>query len=134
MHPIYVEIEILATKHFLEDKIIESVSCTTFKDSVDVPEPSQSFGSTPHEKLPSTVIPSLVITMNEDGDIRKCVIKLVDITEIHHRFSTFIQRRMKGCCWVIRDEWDYFQVRYFEPGSPRIILSEGGSNNKVDAW
>jgi hypothetical protein len=66
MPPIYVEIEILATKHFLEDKIIESVSCTTLKDSVDVPESSQSSGSSPHEKLLSTVIPSLVIAMNED--------------------------------------------------------------------
>lgn len=44
MPPIHVEIEIMATKHFLQDKIVESVSCAALKDSIDVPVQSQSDG------------------------------------------------------------------------------------------
>lgn len=52
--------------------------------------------------------------MNEDRDIRKGVIKLMDVAEIYHGFSSFIHKGMKGCRGVICDEWDDAQVRDLE--------------------
>lgn len=64
------------------------------------------------------ILPRQVFTVNEDGNIRKGVIKLVKITEVHHRFSTFVHRRMKGRCWIVRDEGNYAQVGNFYLRSP----------------
>lgn len=37
MPPVHVKIQIMASKNFLEDKVVEGLSCASLKYTVDVP-------------------------------------------------------------------------------------------------
>jgi hypothetical protein len=71
-----MKIEVLASSHLYKIKFVQGISCAGFKYRIDMP--------------------GLVVTVDENGDIQKVFIELVEVREIDHGFAAFVGGWVEG--------------------------------------
>ena len=79
-------------------------------------------------------IPSILLAMDKNRDIRKAIIEMVEISEIYQRLTPFVSWWMVPGTWVVSYKIDDLQVWHCELRDPERLCCNCRSYDEVHAW